>query len=87
MSAYNSMWGDGMTKDELIALNNAISSLKEAARKCKERIANNGGRADKLLSFQLRIVHAALHQQARTRDTRLTRCGKNPRDHTRGGFV
>jgi hypothetical protein len=54
------MWGDGMTKDELIALNNAIRSLKEAAKKCKERIANNGGRPDKLLSFQLHLVHAAL---------------------------
>lgn len=61
MSSYNSMCGDGMTKDELNTLNNALGSLKGVVKNCNERIANNGGRADKLLTFQLRIVEAALH--------------------------
>jgi hypothetical protein len=54
------MHGNGMTKAELVQAQNAVNALSELLRICKERIESSGGKVDKLLSLQMRVIHTAL---------------------------
>lgn len=61
MSLQNSMSGNGMTKAELTQAQNAVNALSEVLKLCKERIEHGGIKPDKLLSFQMHVIQAALH--------------------------